>query len=50
LTEPEINQAVEGKTTYKRTALRDLVKQHRITRTGSGTRGDPYRYRTLRSR
>jgi hypothetical protein len=50
LTEPEINQAVEGKTTYKRKALRELLKQHRIKRSGSGKRGDPYRYQTLRSR
>jgi hypothetical protein len=44
-TEPEIGEAVEGKTTLKRKALRQLVEAGKITRDGRGTRGDPFRYR-----
>lgn len=43
-TEPEINDGVEGKTTLKRKALRELVAKGSVTREGSGKRGDPYRY------
>jgi hypothetical protein len=44
LTEPEIGDAVEGKTTLKRKALRDLTRQGKIVRLGNGKRGDPFRY------
>jgi hypothetical protein len=44
LTEPEIGDAVEGKTTLKRKALRDLTRQGKIARLGAGKRGDPFRY------
>lgn len=42
--EAEIHEAVEGRTGVKRRALRILVEQQKITRTGAGRRGDPYRY------
>ena len=44
-TEVEIGEAVEGKTSIKRKALRALVTQAKITREGAGRKGDPYRYR-----
>jgi len=44
-TEPEITEAVEGKTKFARKALRQLVEQGRLSREGGGKRGDPYRYR-----
>jgi len=44
LTEAEIGDAVEGKTTLKRKALRDLTHQGRIVRWGTGKRGDPFKY------
>lgn len=44
-TEPEITEAVEGKTKFVRRALRQLVEQGRVSREGGGRRGDPYRYR-----
>lgn len=44
-TEPEIGEAVEGKTGVKRKALRLLVEACKIDREGAGRRGDPFRYR-----
>jgi hypothetical protein len=44
MTEPEIDAAIEGKTTVKRRALRELTGNGRIARSGSGKRGDPFRY------
>ena len=44
LSEPEIDDAIEGKTTIKRKALRELTGQGKIARSGSGKRGDPYKY------
>jgi hypothetical protein len=44
MTEPEIDGAIEGKTTVKRRALRELIGNGRIARSGSGKRGDPFRY------
>lgn len=44
-TEPEIGDAVEGKTGVKRKALRLLVEARKIDREGVGRRGDPFRYR-----
>jgi len=43
-TEPEIDEAVEGKTGLKRKALRALVTRGNVTREGGGKRGDPYKY------
>jgi hypothetical protein len=44
-TEPEIGEAVEGKTSTKRKALRVLKEAGKIDREGAGRRGDPFRYR-----
>jgi hypothetical protein len=46
-TEPEIDEAVEGKTSAKRKALRALVAQKGVGREGSGKRGDPFKYTFL---
>jgi len=43
-TEPEIDEAVEGKTGLKRKALRTLATRGRVTRVGGGKKGDPYKY------
>jgi hypothetical protein len=43
-TEPEITEAVEAKTRVVRHALRELVKEGKVTREGGGKKGDPYRY------
>ena len=40
----EIDKEVEGKTTHKRVALRELVKAGEVVRSGKGKSGDPYRY------
>lgn len=42
--EPEIGEAVEGKTSAKRKALRLLRESGKIDREGTGRRGDPFRY------
>jgi len=42
--EAEIDKEVEGKTTHKRAALRELVKAAKVGRSGKGKSGDPYRY------
>ena len=44
MTEPEIDDAIEGKTTVKRRALRELTGNGRVVRSGNGKRGEPYRY------
>ncbi len=44
LTEQELNDRVPGRTEYKRPALRRLVERGDLVRTGTGTRGAPYRY------
>lgn len=44
-TEPEITEAVEGKTRIVRRALRELVKQGKVDREGEGKKGDPYTYK-----
>jgi hypothetical protein len=43
-TEPEINNEVEGRTTLKRKALRELVNEERVTKEGKGGKGDPFKY------
>ena len=47
-TEREITDKVEGRTKLIRTALRALVEAQKITRTGQGKKGDPYRYSCFR--
>ena len=42
--EKVIADEVEGKNALKRKALRELVKQNEIVRSGKGEKGDPYRY------
>jgi len=42
--EPAIHDAVEGRKAVKERALRRLVAERRVTRTGAGRKGDPYRY------
>jgi hypothetical protein len=44
LTEPEINEAVEGRNCCKRKAIRELTEQGKLVRSGGGKRSDPYRY------
>jgi hypothetical protein len=44
-TESEITEHVEGKTGPKRKALRSLVEQGKVTRNGTGKRGDPFTYK-----
>ena len=43
-TEPEIDEQVDGKTILKRKALRAAFEKGRVTREGSGKKGDPYKY------
>ncbi len=43
-TESEIRDEVKGETKILAHALRELVKQGRVTREGEGKRGKPYRY------
>lgn len=42
--EPAIHEAVEGRRQVKLSALRRLVAEGTVARTGAGKRGDPYRY------
>jgi len=42
--EPAIHDAVEGRKTVKVPALRLLVTEGKVSRTGGGKRGDPYLY------
>jgi hypothetical protein len=44
LTQPELEDAVEGRILYKRKALKALVEAGRVKRIGKGTKGDPFRY------
>jgi hypothetical protein len=43
-TREQIEARVEGKTKYKRAAIRSLVDAGRIIESGTGTKGDPFRY------
>lgn len=47
--EPAIMEAVEGRQADKRRALRALVEEKKVRRTGAGVRGDPYRYSDSRT-
>jgi len=44
LTQAELDEEVEGKTTYKRKALKALVDGKHIERLGKGGKKDPFRY------
>lgn len=44
VTEPEIHEAVESRLAVKRRALRQLVAEGKLSRTGKGGKGDPYKY------
>ena len=44
LSEPEINELVEGRNKSKRRAIRELKEQGKLVCFGSGKRGDPFRY------
>ena len=48
-TEPEIMEAVEGRLSVKRAALRALVQGGKVIRSGQGRRSDPFRYATADS-
>jgi hypothetical protein len=43
-TEPEVEKHVTGTTAFKRMALRSLVRKRGIIRTGTGKKGDPFKY------
>jgi hypothetical protein len=47
--ERDIDEAIEGRTSYKRRAIRELVGSGQVIRTGAGKRGDPFRYQNARS-
>jgi KaiC/GvpD/RAD55 family RecA-like ATPase len=49
LTEPQLEELVDARTTVKRRALRDLVRREQALRTGRGGKGDPYRYSVIHS-
>jgi len=44
VTEAVIDKEVDGRTVFKRKALRDLVASEQISRSGAGKKGDPYLY------
>ncbi len=44
LTEDQLLEAIEGKTILKQRALKDLVKNNQVVRSGEGKRGRPYLY------
>lgn len=44
VTEAVIDDAVEGRTKARRAALRQLVAQGKVTRSGKGGKADPFRY------
>jgi hypothetical protein len=44
LTQPEIEEEVEGKTVYKRKTLKALVEGNKVERMGKGGKGDPFHY------
>ena len=47
LTEIQIDEGVTGKRSYRKKALRALVNENKICRTGLGKAGSPYLYQTL---
>lgn len=44
VTEAVITEEIEGRTTLKRKALRDLVGEGTVVRDGKGGKGDPFKY------
>ena len=44
VSQKSIEEAIEGATTHKRKALRNLFEKGAILRSGGGKRGDPYLY------
>lgn len=48
MTEAEIREAVEGRAKVKAASLRELLQQGRVTREGTGKKGDPYVYSIAR--
>ena len=44
VSEPVIDEEIDGRTVLKRKALRDLLAKGQIQRTGGGRRGDPFLY------
>jgi RecA-family ATPase len=50
LTQAELDEEVEGKTVFKRRALKSLVDGKQVERIGKGGKGDPFRYALLNSR
>jgi len=44
MSEPEICEEVQAKTAIKRKALHELTRQGKISRSGSGKRGNPFKY------
>jgi hypothetical protein len=48
MSEPEIDDAIQAKTIVKRKALRELVQQGSVIRSGEGVRGSPFMYEVAR--
>jgi hypothetical protein len=44
VSEAEIKENVDGNNRVQQTALREMVSEKRVERTGSGSKGDPYRF------
>ena len=42
LSERDIKEGLEGNNRHKQTALRELVEEKKVSRTGAGKKGDPY--------
>jgi predicted ATP-dependent serine protease len=49
LTQPELEDVVEGRILYKRKALKALIKAGKVERTGKGAKGEPFHYRLRNS-
>ncbi len=44
LTEKQIEELVKCKTTFFRSAIRKLVSKNKLSKSGKGTKGDPFKY------
>lgn len=44
VTRETLEEAIEGKTSHKRSALKQLVETHKVERLGKGGKGDPFTY------
>lgn len=49
LTQPELEDTVEGRILHKRKALKALVDAGKVERVGKGVKGEPFRYRLKNS-